>query len=236
MYPLLDPPTLTAQASKRVCNALALLQCVADDARSRDFLVATSIIDYIGPLMDTVKLSSKRPFEFLRLAAMGVIGSLAKSGSEEVVRGILSSEIIKYCMELMQNGSESAKTLSAFIVQKITGTDVGRSYVCETLDRIDVTLSILESLVGYLRRTSKGRLLKIVIVCYLNLSNDTRAFYFIRRRIPMELVDKTFTSLLDEDEIMKQRLVKLLTKIHRANALDVQIVSEGRMWSKTTQD
>lgn len=29
IYPLLQPPTLTAHASNRVCNALALLQCVA---------------------------------------------------------------------------------------------------------------------------------------------------------------------------------------------------------------
>lgn len=29
IYPLLTPPTLTAHASNRVCNALALLQCVA---------------------------------------------------------------------------------------------------------------------------------------------------------------------------------------------------------------
>ena len=29
IYPMLSPPTLTAHASNRVCNALALLQCVA---------------------------------------------------------------------------------------------------------------------------------------------------------------------------------------------------------------
>jgi len=28
VYPLLSPPSLTAHASNRVCNALALLQCV----------------------------------------------------------------------------------------------------------------------------------------------------------------------------------------------------------------
>ena len=29
IYPMLQPPSLTAHASNRVCNALALLQCVA---------------------------------------------------------------------------------------------------------------------------------------------------------------------------------------------------------------
>ena len=35
IYPLLSPPSLTAQASNRVCNALALLQCVASHPETR---------------------------------------------------------------------------------------------------------------------------------------------------------------------------------------------------------
>lgn len=35
IYPLLSPPQLTAHASNRVCNALALLQCVASHAETR---------------------------------------------------------------------------------------------------------------------------------------------------------------------------------------------------------
>lgn len=35
IYPMLTPPTLTAQASNRVCNALALLQCVASHTETR---------------------------------------------------------------------------------------------------------------------------------------------------------------------------------------------------------
>lgn len=35
IYPLLSPPALTAHASNRVCNALALLQCVASHPDTR---------------------------------------------------------------------------------------------------------------------------------------------------------------------------------------------------------
>lgn len=35
IYPLLCPPALTAHASNRVCNALALLQCVASHPETR---------------------------------------------------------------------------------------------------------------------------------------------------------------------------------------------------------
>jgi CCR4-NOT transcription complex subunit 9 len=35
IYPLLSPPKLKAHASNRVCNALALLQCVASHPETR---------------------------------------------------------------------------------------------------------------------------------------------------------------------------------------------------------
>ena len=44
IYPALNPPALTASASNRVCNALALLQCVASHPETRSlFLKGTSL-------------------------------------------------------------------------------------------------------------------------------------------------------------------------------------------------
>ena len=39
VYPLLSPPTLTAHVSNRVCNALALLQCVASHTDTRQLFL-----------------------------------------------------------------------------------------------------------------------------------------------------------------------------------------------------
>ena len=39
IYPLLSPPKLKAHASNRVCNALALLQCVASHPETRTFFL-----------------------------------------------------------------------------------------------------------------------------------------------------------------------------------------------------
>ena len=39
IYPLLSPPALTAHASNRVCNALALLQCVASHSDTRSLFL-----------------------------------------------------------------------------------------------------------------------------------------------------------------------------------------------------
>jgi CCR4-NOT transcription complex subunit 9 len=39
VYPLLTPPTLSGGASNRVCNALALLQCVANHNETRSLFL-----------------------------------------------------------------------------------------------------------------------------------------------------------------------------------------------------
>lgn len=44
LYPMLSPPTLTPQASNRVCNALALLQCVASHSDTKSKLVKSEFL------------------------------------------------------------------------------------------------------------------------------------------------------------------------------------------------
>lgn len=78
IYPLLTPPTLTAHASNRVCNALALLQCVASHPDTRQPFLNAQIPLYLYPFLNTQ--SKSRPFEYLRLTSLGVIGALVKVG------------------------------------------------------------------------------------------------------------------------------------------------------------
>lgn len=52
IYPALNPPALTASASNRVCNALALLQCVASHPETRSlFLKGESLSRGKGAFM-----------------------------------------------------------------------------------------------------------------------------------------------------------------------------------------
>lgn len=51
VYPLLNPPELSSAASNRVCNALALLQCVASHPETRDvFLKGKNPLSQLPPL------------------------------------------------------------------------------------------------------------------------------------------------------------------------------------------
>ena len=76
IYPLLSPPSLTNHASNRVCNALALLQCVASHPDTRAQFLNAHVPLFLYPFLNTV--SKTRPFEYLRLTSLGVIGALVK--------------------------------------------------------------------------------------------------------------------------------------------------------------
>jgi CCR4-NOT transcription complex subunit 9 len=77
VYPLLAPPAvLSASASNRVCNALALLQCVASHNDTRMLFLAAHLPLFLYPFLNTTNRS--RAFEYLRLTSLGVIGALVK--------------------------------------------------------------------------------------------------------------------------------------------------------------
>jgi len=88
---------------------------------------------YLYPFLNTI--SRQRPFEYLRLTSLGVIGALIKMDDPEVVQFLLQTEIIPLCLRIMETGSELSKTVATFIVQKILLDDNGLNYVCATSER-----------------------------------------------------------------------------------------------------
>lgn len=117
VYSLLSPPTLSALASNRVCNALALLQSIASHNDTRQLflsgmfhlLILAHIPLFLYPFLNTV--TKHRPFEYLRLTSLGVIGALVKSDDQEVIKFLLSTEIVPICLRIMETGSELSKTV-----------------------------------------------------------------------------------------------------------------------------
>lgn len=141
IYPSITPPTLTAQQSNRVCNALALLQNVASHPETRSFFLQAHIPLFLYPFLHTS--SKTRPFEYLRLTSLGVIGALVKTDEQEVITFLLTTEIIPLCLRIMESGSELSKTVATFILQKILLDDSGLSYICQTYDRFSHVAIIL---------------------------------------------------------------------------------------------
>lgn len=173
VYPLLAPPSLTAHASNRVCNALALLQCVASHNDTRSLFLSAHIPLFLYPFLNTT--SKTRPFEYLRLTSLGVIGALVKQNdNSDVINFLLSTEIIPLCLRIMETGSELSKTVAIFIVQKILLDEMGLGYICQTYERFYAVGTVLSNMVQQLVESQAVRLLKHVVRCYLRLSDNLR--------------------------------------------------------------
>ncbi|GAA5870648.1 hypothetical protein JCM3774_001714 [Rhodotorula dairenensis] len=212
VYPLLAPPSLTAHASNRVCNALALLQCVASHNDTRSLFLSAHIPLFLYPFLNTT--SKTRPFEYLRLTSLGVIGALVKQNdNSDVINFLLSTEIIPLCLRIMETGSELSKTVAIFIVQKILLDETGLSYICQTYERFYAVGTVLSSMVQQLVETQAVRLLKHVVRCYLRLSDNLRAREALRACLPEPLRDATFSPLLKGDMVTKRCLATLLLNL-----------------------
>ncbi|CAH7686122.1 cell differentiation family, Rcd1-like-domain-containing protein [Phakopsora pachyrhizi] len=212
VYPLLSPPSLTANASNRVCNALALLQCVASHQETRALFLQAHLPLFLYPFLNTT--SKTRPFEYLRLTSLGVIGALVKQNDNlEVINFLLSTEIIPLCLRIMETGSELSKTVAIFIVQKILLDEMGLAYICQTYERFYAVGTVLSNMVTQLVENQAVRLLKHVVRCYLRLSDNLRAREALRACLPEPLRDATFSQVLKGDLVTKRCLASLLLNL-----------------------
>ncbi|CAD5191817.1 uncharacterized protein LOC135580785 isoform X1 [Musa acuminata AAA Group] len=214
IYPFLSPPTLSPGASNRVCNALALLQCVASHPDTRILFLNAHIPLYLYPFLNTT--SKTKPFEYLRLTSLGVIGALVKVDDTEVISFLLQTEIIPLCLRTMEMGSELSKTVATFIVQKILLDDVGLRYICATAERFYAVGQVLGSMVTSLAEQPSARLLKHIIRCYLRLSEHPRACGSLNNCLPNMLKDGSFNNYID-DPTTRHWLQQLLHNVGGIN-------------------
>ena len=107
VYSTLSPPTLQVPMSNRVCNALALIQCIAAHPDTRQPFLTAHIPLFLYPFLNTQ--CNERPFEYLRLTSLGVIGALVKADDIDVVRFLLSTEIVPLCLKIIWRGALSCQ-------------------------------------------------------------------------------------------------------------------------------
>mmetsp|Transcript_29819 Transcript_29819/g.41941 ORF Transcript_29819/g.41941 Transcript_29819/m.41941 type:complete len:299 (+) Transcript_29819:105-1001(+) len=208
IYPLLSPPKLKAPASNRVCNALALLQCVASHPETRTLFLNAHIPLYLYPFLNST--SKTRPFEYLRLTSLGVIGGLVKMDDPRVIKFLLSTEIIPLCLRIMETGSELCKTVATFIIQKILLDEEGLNYICATYERFYAVSTVLSNMVHVLVEQPSQRLLKHIVRCYLRLADNTRSREALKQCLPEPFRNGTFDNFLKDDLHTKRWLTQLL--------------------------
>lgn len=149
---------------------MALLQCVASHKETRPLFLKAHIPLFLYPFLNTV--SKGRPFEYLRLTSLGVIGALVKMDDSDVIHFLLQTEIIPLCLRIMERGTELSKTVATFIIQKILHDEQGLNYLCQTAHRFFAVSTVLENMVKAQTDSNSSRLLKHIIRCYARLSEN----------------------------------------------------------------
>ncbi|CDO74681.1 hypothetical protein BN946_scf184671.g4 [Trametes cinnabarina] len=193
--------------------ALVLWHSFASHPETRQLFLNAHIPLFLYPFLNTT--SKTRPFEYLRLTSLGVIGALVKQNDNTtVIHFLLSTEIIPLCLRIMETGSELSKTVAIFIVQKILLDETGLTYICHTYERFYAVGTVLSNMVNQLVETQAVRLLKHVVRCYLRLSDNLRAREALRACLPEPLRDNTFNALLKGDMVTKRCLTTLLNNLN----------------------
>lgn len=191
------------------------MQCVASHPDTRNLFLKAHIPLYLYPFLNTA--TKTRPFEYLRLTSLGVIGALVKMDDAGVINFLLQTEIIPLCLRIMETGSELSKTVATFIIQKILVDDRGLGHICATYERFYAVGSVLSNMVQLLAEQPSARLLKHVIRCYHRLSDNAKAREAMRASLPEPFRDGTFAAALKNDVTTKKCLIQLLQNLEQAN-------------------
>ncbi|XP_058746727.1 uncharacterized protein LOC131619672 [Vicia villosa] len=198
IFPNIPLQNLTLAQSTRVCNVLALLQCVASHPDTKMLFLNANMPLYLYPFLQTTNQLPQ--FEHLRLASLGVIGALVKVSTKEVITYLLSSEIIPLCLSNMEIGKEVSRTVATFIIQRILGDGDGLAYICAAADRFFAVRQVLDMMLKNLEKRPSPRLFKLVISCYSRLSdNHSRAAIALASYLPNMLTNATFNNYFRED-------------------------------------
>ncbi len=205
-YQLLAPPKLSIAKSNKACSVLALFQCVAAHPETRKPFLQAQIPIFLYPFLNT--LNKSKPYEYIRLTALGVIGALVKVDNSEVISYLLNTEIIPLCLRIMERGSELSKTVACFIVQRILLDDNGLKYICEKNERLNAINTVLGFMI---KNKPSPRLVKHIIRSYSRLAENQEGRNTLNRNLPEEMkTEEFYNSLDDSSKKWLQNLMKLL--------------------------
>ncbi|XP_074363147.1 cell differentiation protein rcd1-like [Apium graveolens] len=98
IYKSLTPEKLTMKDSSKVCDVLVLFECLATHPQTKMQFLNVQIHCYLYPFLETEETS--KPFQYLRLMSLGVIGGLLKETASWIMSRIMMQEQgLQYCCE-----------------------------------------------------------------------------------------------------------------------------------------
>ncbi|XP_074361246.1 uncharacterized protein LOC141701504 [Apium graveolens] len=165
IYKSLTPEKLTMKDSSKVCDVLVLFEVISAPLIS---FSSVQIHCYLYPFLETEETS--KPFQYLRLMSLGVIGGLLKEvgdpSTKVAVHCLLESGLFPLCLKSIEYGNELSQSVFNDVIEKMQ-------------DEPSTTF------------------LKNIIQCYVIMSDDpSRGYLILRSFIPPILTTAPYIEAL----------------------------------------
>jgi CCR4-NOT transcription complex subunit 9 len=190
------PTSLNSKLAARVCNVLALFQCVAGCEDTRLHFIHANIPMYLFPFLHATNQS--RECECFKLTSLGILGSLVNAENPEIIDYLLQNEFVPLCLRILKFGQEMSKIVAAFIVQKILSDPNGRKCICLNPERSETVLKVLNLVLKDLATNFSPRLSKNVVASYQAML-ESREVVAAVRGMELPVLDQTLAPSCNEE-------------------------------------
>ncbi|XP_074378734.1 cell differentiation protein rcd1-like [Apium graveolens] len=234
IYKSLTPEKLNMKDSSKVCDVLVLFECFATHPQTKmqflngiflHFLKAMRLVPvnvfiqihcYLYPFLETEETS--KPFQYLRLMSLGVIGGLLKEvgdpSTKVAVHCLLESGLFPLCLKSIEYGNELSQSTASWIMSRIMMQEQGLQYCCEPANRLCVIMKVFNDVIEKMQDEPSSLVLKNIIQCYVILSNDpSRGCLLLRSFIPPILTTAPYIEALRARPVTLKNLQNLFQKL-----------------------
>ncbi|KAK1396118.1 hypothetical protein POM88_005981 [Heracleum sosnowskyi] len=228
IYKSLEPDKLTMKDSSKVCDVLALFECLATHPQTKLQFLNVQLHCYLYPFLKTVETS--KPFQYLRLMSLGVIGGLLKEVGDPMakvsVHCLLESGLFPLCLRSIEYGNDLSQSTASWIVSRIIMQEQGLQYCCEPATRLCAIMRVFKGAIEKMHDKPSGSVLKNIIQCYYILSDEPRGCLLMRSFIPPILATAPFIDALRERPITLRNLQELFQRLAKGRGQNAEAVGD----------
>ncbi|KAM6572614.1 hypothetical protein CsatA_016694 [Cannabis sativa] len=201
-----------------------LLKSVASHPQSRKEFIKANLAEYLYPLISITH--RQEPYENLRVASLGVLGSLLKQDDAEALHYLIQGDIFSKCLICLQTDSLTVKTVAAFILERFLSIgEEGLEHCCSSAENFLSLSRTLAQNIQDLGREPCKRFLNHIINCYLKLAENPRACDILEWQLPAKLTNVTF---LQNDPTLITSVRKLVLKVSTGNRTQKMLHPNGK--------
>ncbi|XP_074378747.1 cell differentiation protein rcd1-like [Apium graveolens] len=216
IYKSLTPEKLTMKDSSKVCDVLVLFECLATHPQTKMQFLNVQIHCYLYPFLETEETS--KPFQYLRLMSLGVIGGLLKEvgdpSTKVAVHCLLESGLFPLCLKSIEYGNELSQSTASWIMSRLMMQEQGLQYCCEPANRLCAIMKVFNDVIEKMQDEPSTTVLKNIIQCYVILSDDpSRGCLLLRSFIPPILTTAPYIEALRARPITLKNLQDLFQKL-----------------------